>query len=335
MGTTRINIAGRSVHLHIEKADALEFPSDVLIAKYAQGFYGLDRAIADALPQDIPSLSLEMPKSGDFRLFDTKSRLAAERVLFIGVPPLRQFRYRDIREFARSALGVLAQNAPSTRRISVTVHGPGFGLDEMECFDALVAGILDGLSAGTFPEMLSDVAIIEKAERRADAFNRALDNLIRDRMLEINFGGAVALKLNPAASERIRAAGYASDTKPLVFVAMPFREDMMDHYDYGILRATQRAGFLCERADQAHFTGDILDWIKHRIDACQLLVADISFGNPNVFLEVGYAWGRNKPTILLKRAEEQLPFDAQSQRCLIYKRIKDIEDKLYEELTHL
>lgn len=116
---------------------------------------------------------------------------------------------------------------------------------------------------------------------------------------------------------------------------MPFRDDMRDHYDYGILTAAQRAGLLCERLDEAHFTGDILTRVKSRIDACKAVVADLSYANPNVYLEVGYAWGRNKPTILLVRDGDELKFDVQGQRCLKYRRIKDIEQSLGEELAHL
>ena len=110
---------------------------------------------------------------------------------------------------------------------------------------------------------------------------------------------------------------------------------MKDHYDYGISNAARKAGFLCERADYAHFTGDVFEWVKSRIDACKAVVADLSYANPNVYLEVGYAWGRKKPTILLLRDGDKLTFDTQGQRCLTYKRIKDVEEALHRELTHL
>lgn len=116
---------------------------------------------------------------------------------------------------------------------------------------------------------------------------------------------------------------------------MPFREELLDVYDYGILAATQKAGFLCERADQEHFTGDILSWVKRRIDACAIVVVDLSFMNPNVYLEVGYAWGRRKPTVLLIQDGQDLPFDVRGQRCIKYKRIKELEEHLFSDLAAL
>jgi hypothetical protein len=46
--------------------------------------------------------------------------------------------------------------------------------------------------------------------------------------------------------------------------------------------------------------------------------ADLSDANPNVYLEVGYAWGRGRPTLLVVRDSSHLKFDVQGQRCLIY-----------------
>ena len=132
-------------------------------------------------------------------------------------------------------------------------------------------------------------------------------------------GAPAAPDLLPDDIERLRVHSDKLVSKPLLFVAMPFRDDMADHYDYGILNAAERAGFLCERADQAHFTGDILDWVRRRIKAATLVVADLSYANPNVYLEVGYSWGLRKPTVLLVRDSEELKFDVRGQRCLVYK----------------
>jgi len=215
--------------------------------------------------------------------------VAASQVLFVGTPSLFQFRYGDIRVFATQVLKVLSENAHDTTHLALTVHGPAFGLDEMECFESLVAGLLDGLLSGAFPMALSDIAVVEKDERRALRFDRELDRLVKSRKLKIDQHGVAEVQLKVGAPERIQSAGHASDAKPSLFVAMPFREEMRDHYDYGILTAAQKAGFLCERADYAQFTGDIFEWVKNRIRACKAVVADLSFSNPNVYLEVGYA----------------------------------------------
>ena len=48
----------------------------------------------------------------------------------------------------------LAGAAPKTKTLGVTIHGPGYGLDESESFEAEIAGFLDALTSGDFPEDL-------------------------------------------------------------------------------------------------------------------------------------------------------------------------------------
>jgi len=123
--------------------------------------------------------------------------------------------------------------------------------------------------------------------------------------------------------------------KPHIFVAIPFTEEMDDVYHYGIRAPVNAAGYLCERADLTPFTGDILERIKSRIETASLVIAELTTANPNVFLEVGYAWGKKRPTILLVRDAEKLPFDVRGQRCLVYSRIRDLEEALVRELQGL
>jgi hypothetical protein len=207
-------------------------------------------------------------------------------------------------------------------------------LDEVACFDAVVAGLLDQLSSES-PPGLTTVAIMENSPRRAGRYAQQLEKTLASSTLQRkgDLHGGVHADLQPGGAERLKAAGAAQDRKAVAFVAMPFREEMLDVYDYGILAATQRAGFLCERVDQEHFTGDILSWVKRKIDACAVVVADLSFINPNVYLEVGYAWGRGKPTVLLIQDGQELPFDVRGQRCLKYKRIKQLEEQLFSDLS--
>src|SRR5947209_1532539 len=82
------------------------------------------------------------------------------------------------------------------------------------------------------------------------------------------------------------------------------------------LESANAAGFLCERMDAEVFVGDVLAQIKDRIDSCSLLIAILTGDNPNVYLEIGYAWGRQKPTILAVKDGHAVRFDVQGQRYL-------------------
>ena len=116
---------------------------------------------------------------------------------------------------------------------------------------------------------------------------------------------------------------------------MPFKDDMEDVWDYGIQPTVKSAGYICERADLSSFTGDVMDWVRKRIKTAEIVIADLTESNPNVYLEVGYAWGVGIPTILLMNNGSELKFDVQGQRCLKYNRIKDLEELLENELARL
>lgn len=65
------------------------------------------------------------------------------------------------------------------------------------------------------------------------------------------------------------------------------------------------------------------------------MIADLTTANSNVYLEVGYAWGIGVPTILVVQTADDLKFDVRGQRCIVYNRIKELENKLQQELSLL
>jgi hypothetical protein len=327
-------LKSRPINITVEFGDALNVSADVLALKYAQALYGVDNIVVERLSesgQDIMSL---MPKIAGFRLIDSRGRIGAQSVLFVGVKPLRQFGYQEIREFGRKVLVSLAGAKPKTRHVCLTIHGPGYGLDEVESFEAEVAGLLDAIESGDIPEDLSTITIVERNRARAERLKQFLLRLVPRSKVDFDGKGYIE-SLGEKPAERLRAAGSASAHKPNVFVAMPFSNDMEDTFHYGIQGAVNAAGYLCERADQSVFTGDVMEWVKKRIASASLVIADLSTANPNVYLEVGYAWGCGRPTVLLVQDVTELKFDLKTQRCLVYKNIKDLEVKLRQELQAL
>jgi hypothetical protein len=106
--------------------------------------------------------------------------------------------------------------------------------------------------------------------------------------------------------------------KPFVFVLMPFGEDFRDTYEVAIKQACKDAGAYCERVDEQVFQEQILERIYHQIAVADLIVADMSGRNPNVFYEVGYAHALGKHTILLTRDANDIPFDLKPYPHLVY-----------------
>lgn len=322
------NLRTGKISIAVIESDALKFQADVLAVKYAQEHYGLDRAAADALWEHYLGLREALPKVNAFKYLPSRGSLTASAVLFVGVKPLQDFGYRDIRDFGRRVLVALASEAPRTEHVALT-HGAGYGLDEREAFESVIAGLMDAIVSNDFPPSLNRVSIVDWNPGRAARLQRVLEQLIPGGEIPAN------ARIGKSVEERLRSAGYSSASKPYVFVAMPFVESMDDVFHYGIQNAVNDAGYLCERVDQSSFTGDVLERVKQRIASATLVVADLSTANANVYLEVGYAWGCGKPTILTIREAEELKFDVRGQRCLVYKSIKSLEDKLRNELVSL
>ena len=279
-------------------------------------------------------ITKKLPKLWGYFFTESKNITNTNNLIFIGVPPLRQFGYKEIREFGRKSLISLASSAPSAKTILMTIHGPGYGLDEIEAFESQLAGILDSITAEDFPKNLSEIIFVERSQGRANRLQNVLNDLFPSAQIPTpKSGGIKQMQINSA--ETLRAAGYSSESKKRIFVAMPFAPEFDDCFHYGIQGAAKSTGYLCERADFESFTGDVMDWVKSRIETSDFVIADLTTANPNVYLEVGYAWGLRKKTVLLIKNTKELKFDTQGQRCLLYSTIKDLETKLKNELTNL
>jgi hypothetical protein len=119
---------------------------------------------------------------------------------------------------------------------------------------------------------------------------------------------------------------------PRIFALMPFTEAFINVYVLGIREAAEKLGYIVERADDIERNGDILEIIYDRIRSADAVVADTTHCNPNVFYEIGYAHALDRPTILITRAGETLPFDLQSKNHIFYSSIVELREKLAKRL---
>jgi hypothetical protein len=309
-----------AVTVRVEAANALLRPSRLLIVKYAQFSYGVDAKIAER----IGVARRDLPAPGSFFAVRSDGTVAAESVVFIGTPGIEDFGYGAVREFGRQAVRAAAEVAPGVPEICVTVNGPGFGLDETESFAAQVGGIADAVSAGEAAPRLRAVTFLERDQSRADRMQRTLADILPAHRVD----------RSPAAV-RLGSAGVDSEARGHAFVAMPFDHSFDDTFHYGIAPAVRSSGVLCERLDQQAFTGDVVQRMLHRIADAKFIVADVTGANPNVYLELGIAWGREVPAILLCREPADLRFDIRNHRCLLYGSIRDLEAKLAQEIAEL
>src|SRR5580658_6443396 len=117
------------------------------------------------------------------------------------------------------------------------------------------------------------------------------------------------------------------------FVLMPFDAEFDDRYRLGIKETAKQLGIMAERVDEQIYREGILERIYRQIDVADVIVADMTGKNPNVFYEVGYAHAKGKLTILLTSDANDIPFDLKHRRHIVYgQSITVLRERLAEEL---
>lgn len=100
------------------------------------------------------------------------------------------------------------------------------------------------------------------------------------------------------------------------FVLIPFA----DEFDivYETIEGALKGLMACTRADDIAGSGSILERVLHGIASAELIVADLTGSNANVFYELGIAHSRTKRVLLLTQNINDVPFDLGSWHCKIY-----------------
>lgn len=114
--------------------------------------------------------------------------------------------------------------------------------------------------------------------------------------------------------------------RKICFVLMPFRDKFAAAYQ-AIGNAVKASGYVCRRADEIFETKAIVQIIYEFIGRAEVIVADLTDRNPNVFYELGYAHALGKSTILLTQNPEDVPFDLRHRQYILYS-TEDLERTL-------
>ena len=122
--------------------------------------------------------------------------------------------------------------------------------------------------------------------------------------------------------------------KPYVFVLMPFDGEFDDIYQLGIKVACEDAGAYCERVDEQIFSESILQRIYNQISKADIIVADMTGRNANVFYEAGYAHALGKSVVLLTSNADDIPFDLKHYPHIVYGgSIVDLKQELNRRIS--
>lgn len=121
--------------------------------------------------------------------------------------------------------------------------------------------------------------------------------------------------------------------KPKVFVITPFNEDFLALYNE--LKRIFKEDFDFTNAGDLDNQQNILQDIVEGIYQADVIIADLTGLNANVFYELGLAHAMNKKVIIITQDLGELPFDIKSYRANEYSLQFNKLPKLVEELKKL
>ena len=124
-----------------------------------------------------------------------------------------------------------------------------------------------------------------------------------------------------SGKRRIRFSNYKIEYRQAeVFVISQFGGMYDQLYDNVIIPICEKKGIKPIRADEISASSMILEDIIRSLQNANIIIADITPNNPNVFYELGYAHAIRKPVILLceKAERSNLPFDISGFRTIFY-----------------
>lgn len=114
---------------------------------------------------------------------------------------------------------------------------------------------------------------------------------------------------------------------PKAFVIMPFTTSLNFVYEV-IKNVVDSERLECHRVDESGISTPIVDDIKRWLANADLVIADLTGKNPNVYYEVGFAHALGKKVILIAQSLEDLSFDVRFIRAFVYSTPEDLTQTL-------
>lgn len=114
---------------------------------------------------------------------------------------------------------------------------------------------------------------------------------------------------------------------------MPFAEEYREVYEQVYRPVCRAAGIRCWRVDEVARPGSITRDIVEGIIDADIVIADLTSQNPNVFYELGIAHAVGNKTIMTCQRIEEVPFDIGNYRVILYDQTIAGSKKLTEQLS--
>ena len=143
--------------------------------------------------------------------------------------------------------------------------------------------------------------------------------------IRVVFGGislSDAVKISRHSRGMAIVPSFGRPNKPEekidVFVLMPFKSELGKVYTNHIKKLGGELKLNIRRGDEIFVARHIMEKVWNGICAAEVILADCTERNPNVFYEIGIAHTVGKKVVLITRSEEDIPSDIQPFDHILY-----------------
>ncbi len=141
-------------------------------------------------------------------------------------------------------------------------------------------------------------------------------------------------------AEELMATNIASSK---VFVAMGFKQDLLEAHRRAIQPACHECGFDASLILDTEHNDDITDKIIAEIKTSKFVITDFTYNNQGAYFEAGYAQGRGLPVIRTCKKEwfdakdengekNRLHFDINHYNFILWENYDDLKEKLINRI---
>jgi hypothetical protein len=147
--------------------------------------------------------------------------------------------------------------------------------------------------------------------------------IVTPELAEVQHALGISLsQVASASADTVSVTPYFGRPLPMdesidVFVVMPFAEKLAPVFDH-IKRVAASLSLSVKQAKEFFGAHHVMADVWKAIYGTQLVIADCTGKNPNVFYEIGMAHTVGKPVILITQKPEHVPFDLQGTRYIRY-----------------
>lgn len=152
-------------------------------------------------------------------------------------------------------------------------------------------------------------------------FSGSIDNLLKNKKIEKVDRGVYKIANVEKSFTQERNGAFMKKcfvVSPIGDAGTDIRKNADQLYQHIIKPVCEKCGFIAKRVDEFNTSESITQEILDALNDYELVIADLTGHNPNVFFEIGYRTKSQKPIIHLKRKDEIIPFDVSAIRTFEY-----------------